>query len=393
MKKITQNVNKCTACYACQNICPKNCIEFNINEYGELLPIINEDHCSGCGSCVKVCPANNPRELQVPLKVYAAYSKKNENHLLGASGGVASVLSEEFLNFGGSVYGCEIKSDLSFKFSRIDTPQDVSRFRGSKYVHSIVDDCFSDVKDNLINGRKVLFIGLPCQVAGLKNFLNVDYSNLITIDLICHGVPSLQTFIEYLKMEDIEIETISKITFRDKLDGFTIKIFDKHENLIGKFYLRSSLYYVGFIKSYIYRENCYYCPYAKQDRIGDLTLGDFWGLGTTIPFEGDKKNGINLVLINSLKGEKIWENVQSNIICYERTLEEAVAGNEQLRHPAKKTKVHDKFRKLYKEKGCSYALSHCSYRDWAIISFKKVLRNERHLFYLIQKIPFIRSKF
>ena len=385
--------SKCAACFACINICPKGCLSMRQNKYGNIVPYVNTDDCINCNLCKRICPVNNPIELRLPHDVYAAYATDEQIHKESASGGIATVLASSFLKNGGIVYGSVMERGLKCRHIRIDSVDDLCKLQKSKYVHSHIDYIFRDIKKLLQHEVNVIFIGTPCQVAGLRNFLsNTDDSNLYCIDLICHGVPSWNTLYQSMMLETgMENFENSILSFRDK-DGFEIKIRDNTGNILSRLNLKNSLYYNGFMEGYIYRENCYECPYATQKRIGDVTLGDFWGLGKIIPFDEKVNNGINVVLVNTSKGQKIIEEVIPFIKVWRRSLEEAVQGNGQLRHPANKSKELERFLRYSAKFGIKYAMIMCNPKKTIKLQMRKYINKSRICNGILSQIPKIKDK-
>lgn len=332
--------NKCTGCFACYNICPVSAIVMKEDLYGNIYPKVNKDKCINCGLCKKICPQINSKTVFIkPLNVYAMYSKNFEGRKNSSSGGIATIISEKIINEGGVVYGAANLFDKkSFSFLRIDKIEDLYKLKGSKYVHCYINDTFRKVKKDLELNIKVLFIGTPCQIAGLLSFLKKKYDNLITIDLICHGVSSQKLLFEEFK--EFKINEYHYITFRD-IDGFGIKVYSNYNNyknnrVYKKINLDNDFYMKNFLDGNIFRKNCYSCSYAQTNRISDITLGDFWGLNKKSNIYDNENKGISLVISMTLKGNKIIEDIMKDVKWEKRNIIEAVNGNKQLKNPSKK---------------------------------------------------------
>lgn len=347
---------KCTGCMACYNACPGHCIKMVYDENSILIPEIQIDLCSGCNICSAVCPANKVLETNIPKETYACWNLDEEKRKQSSSGGIASVFYEYFIKNNGIVYGCYYDSNLQLKFSKATSLKEIEKFKTSKYSQSYIGNVYKEIFSYLNKNEKVLFIGTPCQVAGLKTYLRKDYDNLITIDLICHGVPSQKFIDEYIKSLNLESNP-DNLTFRGFHDFYFVLY--KNSDIIYSEKAKDDAYYHSFLNGLFYRESCYECKYATSKRISDITIGDFWGLGDQIPFEFDITNGASVVLINTEKGFSLFDNVKDTIFYEKRTLEEALAGNEQLRHPSIKNENYDKFKELYKEYGFDYAIKKC----------------------------------
>ncbi len=367
------NRDECTGCYACVNRCPKEAIEMKTDKDGAIRPFIDKKKCVNCGLCDRVCPVLQQVVLNTPKKVYAAYAEENIR-LKSASGGIATMIAKMFIRQSGIVYGASQTRELFVEHVRIDSEEDLPRIQGTKYVHSHVGDAVKSIKNDLKKGNKVLFIGSPCQVAGIKNsFPNEDA--IYCIDLICHGVPTWKTLFDCMRRESKCNSFEDKhITFRDT-DGFNIKIRSNNDDLVYMGNLKNSYYYNGFMEGYIYRNNCYSCRYAGKERVGDITLGDFWGLNTEKDFDGDIKNGINVVLANTERGKELFSLLGDDILSWERSLDEAVAGNGQLRHPSKNSINHKIFSLLTRYMTADNAIILCNIKKSIKLSFRSYLKN------------------
>ena len=315
------NKKDCTGCFACYNICPKNAIKMIHDDNGFIYPEIDIEKCINCNLCKKVCPAINKLEYQEIQSCYAA-QRKNINKLNeSSSGGVASVFAESIVKNGGIVYGATYEKSYQLHFIRVDNLKDINKLKGSKYVHCYIEDSYKNIKKDLINKKTVLFIGTPCQIAGLKLFLMKDYDNLICVDLICHGVPSQK----YLKDEldkNIDINKITGLTFRNN-NNFMIA--GKNNNkVIINIPIEKSRYLRGFLDCFFLRENCYKCKYANPKRISDITIGDFWGIESDSKFYQNKSNGISVILINNTKGNIFFNKCKKMLNLEKRNINEAI---------------------------------------------------------------------
>lgn len=363
------NKNKCTGCFACYNICPKNCILMKENEIGYIYPEIDENKCINCGACKKVCPQIHDTKMKKIQKAYAMYNKDEEIRRNSTSGGAATTFYMHILEKNGVVYGCSNIENNEVHFLRIDNINDLEQLKGSKYVHSYINDTFKLVKKDLLDDRLVLFIGTPCQIDGLKNFLNKDYKKLILIDIICHGVPSQKLLREEIKSHNIE--GITKISFRGN-DGYKLKLYRGNNNVLEDDIDENS-YYFGFMNSVFCRPNCYECKYAKPSRISDITIGDFWGLSEDSKLYSEKDKGISVLLPITEKGYNIIDECRQQIILEERPVEEAINGNMQLRKPSTKPKKNKIFENKYLKKGYVKA---CNTFMWKNKLKKKLKRNK-----------------
>ena len=351
MNKIC-NEHECTGCMGCYNICPKQCIHMEYNRYGELQPIIDEEKCIHCGMCRKLCPSNNVIKKEDPKKVYAAWSKDDMDRQTSTSGGIASIIYQEIIKEKGVAFGTYFNKDLRLVHTYTEDLNEVKKFKGSKYCQSNIEDNFKKVKEFLCQNRKVAFVGTPCQISGLNRFLEITKTkteNLITIDLICHGVPSQQYLTEYINsLENSKNKNADSIAFRQS-DKYVFSIKQKDKIFYSKI-REKDLYLTAFQLSLLQRDSCMECKYTTSNRVSDITIGDFWGIkNNNLINEEQKKKGISLVLINTNKGSDFFGKVKENIICESRELKEAVDGNSHLRRPSQKNEYRNQFRMNYKK--------------------------------------------
>lgn len=348
MKNINE-IKNCYGCFACMSKCPKQCISLIKDKLGHIYPHANNNNCIECNACINVCPIVNELQLNKPTDVYAAVGKNCKIIEKSSSGGIATLLSERIINYGGVVYGCAVQNKIEFRHIRCDRIEDLEKIKGSKYVHSDISTIYKDVNNDLKLNKKVLFIGTPCQVAALKSYFK-DNSNLYTIDLICHGVPSSKIFKESLPSKFIN-EEIDSISFRSK-DKYQISLY-KNNKLLYTRPLSKDLYLKGFFTSLFNRNSCFSCKFTKRNRIGDISLGDFWGLKDT-KFKNFK--GISLCLINTNKGKNLFTSIYENIISSPHSIEEASKNNKPLNHPSPKTLSVNIFQKIYPVGGFKLAV-------------------------------------
>lgn len=371
------NESQCSGCCACVNICPKRAITMTENSLSEIHPELNEEKCVNCGLCRKVCPQNCMPPKQTALKCYAAFSKNFADRMDSASGGLGTLLHRSFLECDNSVcYSVQWDENFNAVYSRNDDISNVDRFRGSKYVQSQMMDVPIQIASDLKMGLNVLFIGLPCHVAGLLNFLNlrnIDRSKLVTVDLLCHGVSPasyLHQEISYMKSKS-KLRTIQNITFRSNrkfrsfymcMDGTTLR----GRNYCLNKYSDTDYYFRGFLQDgTTLRESCYHCKFAEPNRAADISIGDFIGLGKNpqyAPFESDQKN-ISVVLCNSEKGLRTYQSIIQHLNSEERAPEEAFQSCPALRKPHEKGIHRDEFIKRYAETGDFIKSAKMAYGD------------------------------
>ena len=350
------DTKKCTGCMACFNVCPVGAISMDYNEKKELSPIIDQEACLHCSMCESICPANNNIDFREPIKTYACWDLDEEKRKTSSSGGIASTLYEKIIEKGGVVFGCYYDNDLKLIFSHSESFDDIQRYKTSKYSQAYIGTSYKEAESFLKEGKEVLFIGTPCQVQGLKNYLRKDYENLYLVDIICHGVPSQNFIDEYIKSLNLN-DKPDNLTFRGLFD-FYFTLY-KQDEVLYKKKAKEDEYYYSFLKGLFYRESCYQCRFAQSKRCSDMTIGDFWRLGDKVPFEHDQSLGVTAALINTEKGAKLFDMIKERIFFEQRAVSEAVEGNEQLNAPSKKNENYELFQKLYKEQGFKKAISEC----------------------------------
>lgn len=307
----------CCGCAACVQRCPKQCITLSEDEEGFLYPKVDVTSCIECGLCEKVCPVLHQETPRLPDVCYAAITPNEKIRKESSSGGIFTAIASAVLKEGGVVFGARFDTDWSVMHDYTETHEGLAAFRGSKYLQSRIGNTFRQAEDFLKSGRKVFFTGTPCQIAGLRRYLRKDYPNLLTMDFICHGVPSPLVWQQYLqevrkKHSDIKI---SQIYFRDKTIGwkkFSLKITQIKEQeeitVLSEPFLQN-IYMLGFLKDIYLRPSCYSCAAKSMKSGSDLTIGDFWGIHQKMP-EWDDDRGTSCVLIQTEKGKQYFEQAQ-----------------------------------------------------------------------------------
>lgn len=388
MEKNICKKENCTACYACVNICPKQCISMDEFEY----PSIDLEKCINCKRCVNTCPALNEINFNTPQRVFAGVSNNNKTRQTSTSAGVSNEIGRKILENGGIVYASAMEKDLDVEFIRCDSIDDLKRIQGSRYVHSRVNNAFKLIKQDLENDLTVLFIGTPCQVGGLYKYLSKDYLKLYTIDLICHGTPEIKTFKDYSKAQlKNAYSSAEYASFRNR-KNYELNYFNKNGEIIKTISREKSLYLIHFLDGVIQRDACYNCKYAQLERASDITLGDFWGLDKSLDFYKANPDGINLILANSSKGAELLELAKSNISTIERTIEEAQSTTEQLRKPISEIESAKKFRAIMRTNGVVKALKKCNPKKYILSILRGIIYNNKTIYGLLKKLPVIGSK-
>lgn len=310
------NLDNCAGCYACVNACPRNCIELVPNNEGFRYPVVNRELCIDCHLCEKACPYINlsiKGDIIKNADIYTIRSKSEVVLQKSASGGIFYELAKVVIQDGGVVFGAVWGSKYDEVYHKCATSiEELSDMQGSKYIQSDIKSCYKEAKNLLNNGKLVCFSGTPCQIAGLFTYLQKDYINLITCDLICHGVPSPFVLTKFL--EEIEQREEKKIVryYRDKSSGWTptsyTAVFEDGSTLTG---LKNNAY----SKLFTYynaqqRKSCYACRFTRYPRIADITLGDYFVRKNALDIHGTEvkatdNKGLSLITINTRQGQ-LW---------------------------------------------------------------------------------------
>lgn len=340
------NQELCTGCGACDNSCPVNAISMTYKQ-GFKYPVIDTEKCISCLACENSCPVIKPKYLQKTYEepiVYAAWNKDAEIRETSSSGGAFSALAAKILSDGGYVAGAAYDEKMSVNHITIGSIEELYKLRGSKYVQCSINDNYKTVKKLLANGKKVLFVGTPCQVSGLRSFLRKDYDNLICCDFICHGVPSPLFFSDYLKwLEKGHNFKTESFTFRSKHSGWYDALRVANGSIIAKG--KWDAYFWGFNRNITLRESCYNCPSNGIPRKGDITIADFWGIGRKYKFISMKEieKGVSLIMLNNDKGKVFFEESHGLLVCQKRNFEEALEGNSPMVKASSRPKERDTF--------------------------------------------------
>ena len=360
-----KSIEECYVCKACEQICPKNAITMSENEEGFQYPHIDTSKCVDCGLCQCVCPTQMENISVLfhvtPQTVSAAWNPNLSERLESTSGGMFFLLACQFINERGVVYGADYREDLTVFHCRFDDSEALKRARGSKYVQSDINDTFLQVRTDLKNGRKVLFSGTPCQIAGLRLFLRKPYDNLFTIDLVCHGVPSPFFFKKNLTFLEKEYgDHVVDFKFRAKKKSgwrsYVKYVFNQRKPIWD--FLGKNYYTHAFHLGYFNRASCYTCDFSRSERVGDITLSDFWGAEKHCrSLKKARKWGFNLVMCNTPQGRSLYETVLKYVESMECPVEWAIQGDVRLRHTEQRPGMRDKAYKLLSEKGYAYMSS------------------------------------
>ena len=355
--------DECTGCGACVAVCRTNALSMKVDSEGFRRPVLASDKCVGCGKCGRACPVISIPQESSPIACFVARSLDPAFRERSSSGGVFPVLAKQVLNRGGSVYGATMEfPSCCIRHVRINDFGQIARLQGSKYVQGDASACFPEIRDDLSAGKRILFSGLPCQVAALRSSLGSVPDNLFLIDIICHGVPSAGVFLRYR-------DNMVSVDNRDGIVGFSFR--DKNRgcsNTTPCWFLRKGIEQISipdilFTKAFTLdlfsRPSCHRCPFRNWRSGSDVTIGDHWDAASR-PKEWDDETGISSVVIRSKKGLDLWSSVpKSDILARKTTLENVLAGNPALIRDPRRNRCRHLFFLL---------LRHCSFRTSAKVA-------------------------
>ena len=279
---------------------------------GFLYPDVNIDMCVDCGLCEEVCPMMNKPMPHYIKGVYGAKNKDDSVRFTSSSGGMFTLFAEDILKRGGIVVGAALDENHTVKHCIVNSIDELPKLRGSKYVQSIIGDTYTKVRESLRAGKTVLFSGTPCQIAGLKRFLIKPFNNLITIDVVCHGVPSPRVYRKHLaEIASKTGEPIACVRFRDKSNawkqGETL-FFTEHTRAGAP--KRQEPFMRLFLNNIIIRPSCSDCAFNNKRSLADITIADYWGIDKQFP-EFDDDKGVTLVIVNTESGKAIFESIKN----------------------------------------------------------------------------------
>lgn len=343
------NKEKCTGCSACYNICPKNAIKMKEDKEGFKYPIIDKEKCIECGLCKNTCSVIKKEKKKVDineLEVVAAYSKNEIIRKTSSSGGIFTEIAKTILKDGGVIFGAGYDEHLNVIHKKAENEKELEELKGSKYVQSSIGTTYKEAKNILEKGKKTLYVGTPCQIVGLKEYLQKDYEQLYTCDVICHGSPSPKLLRKYIEEREIEGKyKVKKIYFRDKTYGwnqYSLK-FEYENNQTNLKNLAKDSYMQLFLKNFSLRPSCYKCDFKNTSSIADISLGDFWGVEHRYPEFSDNK-GTSIILINSKKGKELFDNIKNNLVYRENCdIEYIIKTNPCIAYPVKENPLREEF--------------------------------------------------
>lgn len=373
----------CCGCSACVAVCPKSCVKLKITDEGFYHATIQLDHCVDCGKCLSVCPMNGSlKNKRTPVSAYAVYHQSEQVRKKSTSGGVFYQLAQNVLAKKGIVYGASFDENMHLRHVPAICESELDALCGSKYLQSDLTGVYQAVKENLRAGMQVFFVGTPCQVAALYTVVG-HHENLLTADLICHGVPSPGLFRSYV--HHLEKRYGGKVTdyrFRSKEHANSRISYTTKVELINQSNQQKTVYMDGDEEPYTLRfltntlqcESCYQCPYASHQRVGDLTMGDYWGYENAHP-ELSNIIGVSLVLVNSMQGKNALTKAQGLTII-DTSEKLYLEGNQHLSAPPTKNPERDKLYRAYAKMGFSSRFYHRVFlpRGYKMYLLKRRLR-------------------
>ena len=366
----------CCGCSACVQICPEGCLEMKADRHGFCFPELTDRSCLDCGLCQRVCPVlEKDGEFVEPQEVYAVRNLREQVRMKSSSGGVFAFLAGRVLDEGGVVFAARFDSEWRVVHDCTERAEDLPRFMGSKYVQSDIKNTYVEAEEYLKKGKLVLFTGTPCQIASLHTFLKKDYENLITMDVVCHGVPSRRLWREFLDLLEKKYHSkIVAVNFRDKRDFGWHRPQMAYEYEDGKShsFCGDQSFFQMFNTNLFLRPSCLKCKLISYHRPSDISVADYWGI-ERFRKDFDDNKGTSMILLNTKKGEALFDNVKSQMEYFETGKEYCWQGRLQGR-----STIHsdtDRFWKEYKKHGLKYVL--VKYTDYsASIKFMRRVRNK-----------------
>lgn len=344
----------CSGCHACANACPKQCIRMKADAEGFLYPEIDKAQCVDCHLCEKICPILNgacsdPQALQ---DAYAAYVQDDAVRKSSSSGGIFTLLAEQILGQGGVVFGAALAEDCrSVRHIGIETKEQLSLLRGSKYLQSTIGTTYREAKAFLDAGRPVLFTGTPCQIGGLYAYLRKHYDNLLTQDSLCHGAPSPKVWDSYVQLREQAAGAKAKaVSFRSKVTGWkTYSMVMQFEN--GTAYSsvhREDPFMKGFLSDLYLRPSCHACAFKTKQRQADITLADFWGVQNVLP-KLDDNQGTSVIWVHSEKGRALFQQIRQQLNCETIEIGQALVYNSAALNSAQEPAGRKRFWAAYQD--------------------------------------------
>lgn len=378
-----KNRNECSGCRACEKRCPQNAIRFVEDSHGFFYPSIDRSKCVQCGICDNICAFdtdNHQSILKESTDIYGVKIKDDSKRADSTSGGFFTAISDYVLENNGVVYGAVLDESMNVIHARAESEEIRNRMRGSKYVQSNTLNTFSEAERDLLNGRMVLYSGTPCQIAGLKLYLGKEYSNLLTIDVVCHGVPSNKLFKEFIQLAESKTgKKVKSFLFRDKSETGWEKPISKliYYNGYSCNFSGRDCFFELFNENLPLRPSCLNCKFIHKERASDFSIADYWGINNRNAAFNDNK-GVSMVLINSEKAKVFFESIGDNIDFFKSDMEDRkFQGRLSGRNSVNPNT--ERFWDEYDKRGFEYVLK--KYTDYsAIHKLKKKIKNRADMY-------------
>lgn len=386
---------KCCGCSACYNICPKKAISMQEDNEGFLYPKVIEVYCVKCGLCLKTCPILNKKKDSEVLEIYGAKNKNVEEQKTSSSGGIFSLLANYILDNNGIVFGASYNNKWEVIHKFIDKKDDLDSLRRSKYVQSDMNNTYQQSKKFLDNNKFVLFCGTPCQIAGLKSFLNKDYEKLYCMDIFCHSVPSPKVWKTFLK-QNFNINDIVSIDFRSKdfsWDNSYLKIILNNKKTYPHlpYYIRFITYFIpkkyymklligfysisfrkGFLSSLYSRPSCHNCLFKGKKKQSDISVGDLWRISQIAPQMYDK-NGVSVLTVNSKKGKFLFQQIKNNLNFTTINFDKMIKYNPYFSTSLTANPKREEFFKRYQKESLNNLINSMLGERWLLLKFFKAI--------------------
>lgn len=347
--------SQCSGCTACATSCGVKAIKMVADSQGFKYPVVDNARCMDCGMCEKVCPFKPGfHYTETPMHIYGARLKTASELAKSQSGGAFKAIADWAIDNNYTVYGASFDKAFNVKHEKAKSKDEIERFRGSKYVQSDLDGIFADIVQKLRKHEKILFTGTGCQIAGLKSLCkqkHIDTSTLLTVDLICYGVPSPQYWQDYLKYIRKKFKhDIVQIRFRDKVacgwnSSQSSITFDNGKKIFPA---------NNFYNPLLFRRSCSVCPFTSFSRTSDITIGDFWGIEKIKPEYVEDNRGISLMMIHTSQGARVFDAIKNDLDYFETDKE--TASQPQLQRPNPMHPKKDAWEKTYEDKGFERAI-------------------------------------
>ena len=330
----------CCGCRACGDVCPVGCINFEKDAEGFYYPSVDETSCISCGKCSRICPELNPRTDEIADEVIAAYANSKSRRQAGSSGGIFGLIAHDVISHGGIVWGAAFDSNLKLRHQSATSYDELGKLLRSKYLQSDTSGIYGEIISDVRNGILTLFSGTPCQCNAVRNIVG-STPLLVTVEVVCHGVPSQDLFDKSIKMIESRNDShITSFSFRSKFRGALhpqaysyTEVRNGREHTVNGLHYQFPFYF-GFQKYITLRPSCYLCKWARPQRGADITLGDFWGI-EKYDSALNPKDGVSMVLVNTALGKEFIERILNEGIISAKSfpIEIAIVNNGCLHKP------------------------------------------------------------